>query len=51
MINLTKDSNGVFSTTLGILPNGEYLIDARVTSLYGNVEVHPDISKFSIGGN
>ena len=51
MINLTKDNNGVFSTTLGILPNSEYLIDTRVTSLYGNVEFHPDISRFSIGGN
>jgi putative intracellular protease/amidase len=49
--NLSKIDDGKYISILGILENGEYVIDARFTTIYGRFEVRTAVSKFSVGGN
>jgi len=49
--NLVEKEDSVFTTSFGILSNGFYVVDIEVESIYGNIELHTDISEFSVGGN
>ncbi|MHA2073755.1 MAG: DJ-1/PfpI family protein [Candidatus Hodarchaeales archaeon] len=49
--DLVKGDDGKYSYVLGILENGEYVIDAYFTSIYGNLEMRMAIIEFSVGGN
>ncbi|MFX1507483.1 MAG: DJ-1/PfpI family protein, partial [Promethearchaeota archaeon] len=46
-----KGKSGVFTTDLGILANGYYVVDLEAESIYGNLEVHPAVKEFSVGSN
>jgi putative intracellular protease/amidase len=49
--DLIKGVDGKYSYALGILVNGEYVIDAKFTSIYENIEIRTAVSEFSVGGN
>jgi putative intracellular protease/amidase len=50
-IELNKGVQGTFNGNLGILANGYYALDIETESIYGNIELHTDVSEFSVGGN
>ena len=48
---LSREKDGVFTTDLGILTNGYYVVDIEAESIYGNIEVRLGVKEFSVGGN
>jgi protease I len=46
-----EEKSGVFTTNLGILVNGYYVVDIAAESIYGNVEVRTGVKEFSVGSN
>ncbi|UCE14265.1 MAG: DJ-1/PfpI family protein [Candidatus Heimdallarchaeota archaeon] len=48
---LFEIKDGEYSTNLGVLMNGYYVVDIEVESIYGNIEVRTDVSEFSVGSN
>ncbi|MFX0205620.1 MAG: DJ-1/PfpI family protein [Candidatus Hodarchaeota archaeon] len=48
---LSREKDGVFTTDLGILANGYYVVDIKAESIYGNVEVRTGVKEFSVGSN
>lgn len=50
-IELNKGVQGTFNVNLGILANGYYAVDIETESIYGNIELRTDVTKFSVGSN
>lgn len=48
---LIEEKDGVYTTSLGILANGYYVVDIEAESIYGNIEVRTGITEFSVGSN
>lgn len=48
---LVEEKNSGYTTSLGILANGYYVVDIEVESIYGNIEVRTGVKEFSVGSN
>jgi protease I len=48
---LHKEAQGTFNGNFGILANDYYTVDIRTESIYGTIEIRPDVTDFSVGSN
>ncbi len=50
-LELFKNDEYQFIGNLGILENNIYVVDVKVVSIYGRIEIRSNIAEFSVGGN